>query len=99
MSDHSHEAGTDQGSGDCEETLVELYSYLDGELTEERRIHIEHHLNECGDCLEAFDFEAELRIVIAQKCQDPCPDQLRERVAQALHAASGQPPPPGSETG
>jgi len=94
---HSHEPGTSQGPGNCEETLVELYTYLDGELTEERRVHIQHHLDECGQCLEAFDFEAELRIVIAQKCQDPCPDRLRERVAQALHAASAPPAAPGAD--
>jgi mycothiol system anti-sigma-R factor len=79
-------------SHNCDETLVELYTFLDGELTEERRTYIQSHLDDCGPCLEAFDFEAELRIVIAQKCQEPCPDQLRQRIAQALHAASSNPP-------
>ena len=87
-STHSHDHGGEADHGDCEETLVELYTFLDGELTDERREHIQHHLEECGQCLEAFDFEAELRMVIAHKCQDPCPDRLRERIAQALHAAS-----------
>lgn len=82
--DHEH--------GNCEETLVELYTFLDGEMNVEQRVRIQHHLDDCGDCLEAFDFEAELRLVIAQKCQDPCPDQLRERIAQALHAASSATP-------
>ena len=34
--------------------------------------------------LEAFDFEAELRIVIARKCRDEVPENLRERIHKAL---------------
>jgi mycothiol system anti-sigma-R factor len=81
----------------CDETLVELYTYLDGELTAERRAVIQHHLDDCSPCLETFDFEAELRMVIAQKCRDECPEQLRQRIADALQAASKAPPAPSAE--
>jgi len=74
---------------ECREALDILYSYLDGELTIERRVVIQHHLEECSPCLEAFDFEAELKILIARKCRDQVPDALRERVARALFDASG----------
>jgi mycothiol system anti-sigma-R factor len=69
---------------DCEEAIHTLYHYLDGELTEVRRVEIRHHLDDCLPCLEAFDFEAELRIVIARKCRDEVPESLRERVAKAI---------------
>ena len=46
--------------GNCDDALHELYGYLDGELTVERRITIQHHLDDCPPCYEAFDFEAEL---------------------------------------
>ena len=49
--------------GDCEEALRTLYYFLDGELTPERRQAIQRHLDECSPCLEAFDFEAELKMV------------------------------------
>lgn len=71
---------------DCNETLYRLYTYLDGELTEERRLQIKRHLDECPPCVEAFDFEAELRIVIATRCKDHVPESLRERVKLALIA-------------
>ncbi|MDQ6697198.1 MAG: mycothiol system anti-sigma-R factor [Actinomycetota bacterium] len=69
---------------DCTETIHELYEYLDGELTEDKRRHIEQHLNDCSPCYEAFDFEAELRMVIRRRCTEAVPDQLRQRIARAL---------------
>ena len=75
-----------ESEGDCSEALHELYTFLDGELTVERRTHISRHLDDCHGCLEAFDFEAELRIVVSQKCREEVPESLRRRVAEALSA-------------
>lgn len=75
--DHDHEAG-------CEEALAELYTFLDGELTDERRTTIRRHLDDCTPCLEAFDFEAELRLVIRHRCSEEVPDSLRAKVAEQL---------------
>jgi mycothiol system anti-sigma-R factor len=75
---------------DCQEAIHTLYHFLDGELTEYRRVEIKAHLEGCMPCLEAFDFEAELRVVIARKCRDDVPESLRERVAKAImHDAGG----------
>ena len=68
----------------CTEAAELLYSYMDGELTEERRVLIATHLDTCPPCLDAFDFEAELRVVISERCRDRVPDELRQRVATAL---------------
>ena len=68
----------------CDETIERLYFYLDGELTEQRRIEITRHLDLCGPCVGAYGFEAELRKVIAMRCKDHVPDALIERVAKAL---------------
>ena len=35
-------------------------------------------------CLEAFDFEAELRQLLADKCRERVPDGLRERIAAVI---------------
>jgi mycothiol system anti-sigma-R factor len=78
------EVGTGEFGVDCNESLRRLYTYLDGELTEERRVEIRRHLDDCPPCFEAFDFEAELRVVIAQRCKDHVPDSLRDRVHNAL---------------
>jgi mycothiol system anti-sigma-R factor len=68
----------------CIEAAELLYHYIDGELTEERRVLISHHLDECPPCLDAFDFEAELRIVVSHRCRERVPEQLRLRIAEAL---------------
>lgn len=73
---------------ECSEAVEVLYHYLDGQLTEERRILIKRHLDDCPPCLDAFDFEAELRIVIAHKCRERVPEELRWRVAKAIRAVS-----------
>ena len=71
-------------SVDCEEAVHELYHYLDGELTTERREEIRVHLDWCGPCNGAAEFEAELRRVIANHCKDRVPDSLIARVAAAI---------------
>ncbi len=66
---------------DCNETLRELEAFLDDELTDETRTHIRAHLEGCLDCLQAFDFHAELRTVVAAKCHnDELPAGLLDRI-------------------
>ena len=76
----------------CDDAVHQLYLYLDGELTSERRELIKHHLDGCPPCFEAYDFEAELRMVIAHKCREQVPDHLRDRVARALGLDATEPP-------
>lgn len=69
---------------DCAEAVEQLYHFLDGQLTEERRTIIRQHLDDCPPCLDAFDFEVELRVVIQHKCRDHVPDHLMKRVFAAI---------------
>jgi mycothiol system anti-sigma-R factor len=94
----SHAADSDEGKPECQEALDTLYHFLDGELTEHRRTEIQQHLAQCSPCLEAFDFEAELKMVIAKRCRDQVPEGLRFRVAAALAEASGIPQQTASPT-
>ena len=69
---------------DCNETLRELYGYLDGELTPEHRRELQQHIDDCSPCLEAYDFELELRMVVRRHCVEQVPESLRRRIAEAL---------------
>ena len=70
---------------DCDEAIVRIYQYLDGELTVWRRRAIARHLDECPPCAHGFDFEIELRQVVASKCRDDSYD------GQLFSAASTMP--------
>ena len=69
---------------DCDEAIVRIYQYLDGELTVWRRLAISRHLDECPPCAQGFDFEMELRQVVASKCRDEVPPELKRRIAEAI---------------
>ena len=76
-------------SDECAEALHRLYHFLDGELTAERRAAIQHHLDLCPPCIGAFEFEAELRVVISRGCQEVVPVDLRQRIAAILAQEAG----------
>lgn len=66
---------------DCNETLRELDVFLDGELSDDQQAAIKHHLDGCMDCLGAFDFHAELKIVVREKCNnDEMPPDLLSKI-------------------
>ncbi len=70
---------------DCRETIRELDTFLDDELSDSARSAIRHHLDGCLDCLQAFDFHAELKQVISRKCQnDEMPPDLLSRIERCL---------------
>ncbi|MDP9006483.1 MAG: mycothiol system anti-sigma-R factor [Actinomycetota bacterium] len=82
----------DLAPGDeCRKSLSQLYGFLDGELTVERRRLVLLHLDRCHGCEEAYDFEAELRMVVSTCCKEKkLPPGLRDRVAQALRDLSDE---------
>ena len=78
---------------DCEDAIRELYTFLDGELTDTRRAAIRSHLDDCHPCLEAFDFEAELRMVVSHHCREAVPETLKQRIASLLAQDPAELPP------
>ncbi len=69
---------------DCDKVVYRVYHYLDGELAMWRRWTIRRHIAKCPPCAECFTFEVELRQVIATKCRDEAPPELRRRIVDAL---------------
>jgi mycothiol system anti-sigma-R factor len=77
----------DDDDVDCGSVIKELYTFLDGELTDGRRVQIERHFTGCTDCHEVVEFHASLKMTISAKCQETVPDALRRRIADALREA------------
>lgn len=70
---------------DCDETLHQLYSYLDELLDEDMRNAVADHLENCGDCQKRADFEYSLMIhVRARAKEEPIPDDLRRRLLECF---------------
>lgn len=69
---------------DCSEALAAMYQFLDQELTAADRVEVQRHLDGCIPCLEAFEFEAELKTVIADRCKDEVPEHLYVRIRSIL---------------
>lgn len=67
---------------DCKETLRELESFLDSELSDTRVAEIIAHLKGCTDCQGAYEFQAELRTIIKTKAQnEELPEGFLDRLA------------------
>jgi len=81
---------------DCEYTIQQVYFYLVGELTSYRRWQITRHLNRCPPCKQGFDFELELRHVVADRCRDQVPEDLKRRIADALGISLDDPGAPNA---
>lgn len=77
---------------DCQAVVKEMYTFLDGELSDGRRFQIEQHFTGCTDCHEVVEFHASLKMTISAKCRDEVPDDLRRRITLAIERAqSGAP--------
>lgn len=77
----------------CQDALSELHRYLDHELDAATVVQLEIHLRQCSPCLEAYDFEAELRRVVAKGCKLSAPTELRAKVLDALKACGSESDP------
>lgn len=69
---------------DCNDILAILDRYLDREVDEADRVKIEVHLRGCSPCLEAFDFQAEFRRLVRERCREATSEAFRQRVLEAL---------------
>lgn len=77
--------GNEQHDTDCSIVLSEVYLYLDLECSEQRRLLIQKHLDECSGCLREFGIEHEVKALVGRCCGDErAPVELRERLRSKL---------------
>jgi mycothiol system anti-sigma-R factor len=79
--------GVDDGEEhNCEDALRAIYLFLDREMPVDDRAKVQSHLDDCLPCLEAYEFESELKDMIANKCREDVPPHLVERIKLTLQA-------------
>jgi mycothiol system anti-sigma-R factor len=69
---------------DCNDTLREMYVFLDDEIPSGLKQRIDAHLTDCPDCQGAFEFHVELKALIAAKCAESLPPGLADRIANCF---------------
>ena len=70
---------------DCNEVLGEVYLYLDLECTDDRRVLIREHLDECSPCLREYGIEQEVKALVARCCgSETAPRELKQRLRAKL---------------
>lgn len=71
----------DAGHTDCAMVIAEVWTLLDGEVTDDRRDRLLAHLDRCPACLSHYGLEERIKNLIAAKCRgEKAPAHLVERV-------------------
>ena len=69
----------------CDVVLEQVWTYLDGEMTDAGCASIREHLDECAPCLRKYGIEQEVKALVARCCgNETAPAQLRERLRVRL---------------
>lgn len=76
-------ACTEGSSGDCDEVLHDVWTFLDNEMDVQHRAVVQQHLDDCSPCLEEAGLSQKLKALLAAKCGgDRAPQELRERLGR-----------------
>ena len=71
---------------DCSEILDRVFYFIDNELEDADHSEIQHHLDECGPCLQKYDLERTVKALVARSCSEHAPETLRDKVLLRIRA-------------
>ena len=67
---------------DCSAVIADVWLVLDNECDPASRERLQHHLDTCGSCLEAYGIEEKIKQLLNRKCGgEVAPDSLRQRLS------------------
>lgn len=71
---------------DCSAVIADVWLVLDGECDSASRERLQHHLDTCGSCLEAYGIEEKIKQLLTRKCGgERAPESLRRRLTIEIH--------------
>jgi anti-sigma factor (TIGR02949 family) len=73
---------------DCEQVVRLLFAYLDGEIGDEQRRDVDHHLARCRSCFSRAEFEKRLRSHLLELGHGAVSPELEQRIRSLI----GTPP-------
>jgi mycothiol system anti-sigma-R factor len=65
---------------DCSEVLERVFFFIDNELPTADSSVIQHHLEQCGTCLQKYDLERTVKTLVKRSCSEHAPEGLRDKV-------------------
>lgn len=71
-------------SDECSDFLDQIVYFLDNELDEADCADVQHHLDQCAPCLEKYDLQRTVKMLVARSCVESAPDELRQRVTMSI---------------
>jgi mycothiol system anti-sigma-R factor len=75
----------DDGHADCSLVIRQVWTLLDGEVTDGSRDELRRHLEQCPACLRHYGVEERIKKLIATKCSgEKAPAYLVERVRMEI---------------
>ena len=75
---------------DCEKALQNLYLFIDQEIDTASCAEIQHHIDECTDCLDEFDLERLVKQLVSRSCHEVAPQPLRDKVLFSIRTVQVQ---------
>jgi anti-sigma factor RsiW len=64
----------------CQHAERCMQAYVDRTLSPDEVRIVEEHLAVCACCATCYRLEEGVRSVVREACDEPCPDQLRQRL-------------------
>jgi mycothiol system anti-sigma-R factor len=71
---------------DCTEVLERVFAFIDNELPTADSSQIQHHLDDCGPCLQKYNLERTVKMLIQRSCCEEAPVGLRDKVLLRIRA-------------
>lgn len=68
----------------CDQVIIKLWDYLDGELGSETSAAMEAHLDACARCFPEFDFQRAYKEFVRETRFGSVPPELRRSVFETI---------------
>jgi mycothiol system anti-sigma-R factor len=86
----SAEHGAEHGaSEECVVFIERIVALIDNELDQLEIEEVRIHLDGCGPCLESYDIQRMVKLVVGRSCSEIAPHALRARVMQTITELRG----------
>ena len=72
-------------SSGCDHAIEYVYQYLDEEASFFTKSRVRVHLRRCPPCMDAFEFERHLKVVIKERGRSEPPPELFHTLRSLIH--------------